>query len=711
MDYNNNICIIGKDINSIKNKLNLIQDKDPNKLENLWNIISYEINDNNNNDYKLLPENEDKLFDNMLDNIEKIKKDSMYDNKIFSFTIIHYLDEFESQKKNLEKMFEKIIVKFKNDFYYQPFIIILVNNEPDKQKIEKFLNNKNLFEGIDKRKISNFIKKDSSNIIKKIYKIFSYFFGLGDKFEINNKEYKLFSPIKDLNPINILVLGKEQNGKSTFINSLLMEKRAKEGNGSKETKDFKTYHLDGIPLLINDIEGFNGEKTINQVVNKIEKMQKNLLEQEIHLVIYIISYESPSFFSDNEYLIFKQLVKYLHDTQFLFVCTKAKKNDEDKKIEKIQGGFFKMIKNEFDKNKKESKNIINVLNYLYYAVKKDIFYDEIPIENRNNIRKEEFKTLSFFEKLELKFQNNVDKNKEMTETIIKKDETLLFVNLIEDNNHEIEFGMDLVSKKIRKALNYLKESSIKFIDSNKKYNEEEIKRLTKEIEILKENINEKDSINEPEIETLNQHDRKSLSAFSINLNNREEMIKNIDELIKNLREKNVNEAKKSAEKLKKKYFELAKEEVKYYNVKSFFAGLLPLFDILFQYIFKKNAKEKIAYSFGDDLIDFEQSNINLSTKEKKYLEKVKEQTSDKFGDISKSALRVVTIGIDVFGKLLLPFTIIGTLFGMYIGKKQMDEDISALLEFYGKRLIYRYLINLSFDSIEKYLIDNFENKK
>ena len=167
--------------------------------------------------------------------------------------------------------------------------------------------------------------------------------------------------------------------------------------------------------------------------------------------------------------------------------------------------------------------------------------------------------MNFFEKFELKFQGkeNVDKNMEMTETIIKKDETLLFVNLIEDNNHKIEFGMDLVSQKIRKALNYLKESSIKFIDSNKKYNEEEKKRLSKEIEILKEKINENESINEPEIEPLKQQDKKSLSNISINLNNREEMIKNIDELINNLREKNVNEAKKSAEKLKEKYIELA----------------------------------------------------------------------------------------------------------------------------------------------------------
>ena len=56
---------------------------------------------------------------------------------------------------------------------------VLVNNEPDKQKIENFLNDKKLLGGIDKRKISNFIKEDSSNIIKKLNKIFFLFFWFG----------------------------------------------------------------------------------------------------------------------------------------------------------------------------------------------------------------------------------------------------------------------------------------------------------------------------------------------------------------------------------------------------------------------------------------------------------------------------------------------------------------------------------------------------
>ena len=55
-------------------------------------------------------------------------------------------------------------------------------------------------------------------------------------------------------------------------------------------------------------------------------MQKRLGEKELHIVIYILNYdEITTVFNNNEYLIFKQLTEKLDNTQFLFVCTKAKK--------------------------------------------------------------------------------------------------------------------------------------------------------------------------------------------------------------------------------------------------------------------------------------------------------------------------------------------------------------------------------------------------
>ena len=267
-------------------------------------------------------------------------------------------------------MLEKLLSKLKNNYYFQPFIILLADNQKDKKDLKNFLISKEIKKGFDMRNISCFIspiKSETSEIIKnKIKRIFSYFFGLGDEPKINNKEYKFFNSNQDnLNTINILVIGKTQQGKSSFINMLLKEKRAKEGKGKSETKDQISYHLDGIPLMINDIEGFIGEETINNVVTTIDKMQEKLEERELHIVIYIISYEASTFFNENEYFIFKQLTKKLDNTQFLFVCTKAKEDDEDNKIDDIRESFFQMIKIGLEK-KKEKETIINVLNYLYF---------------------------------------------------------------------------------------------------------------------------------------------------------------------------------------------------------------------------------------------------------------------------------------------------------------------------------------------------------
>ena len=431
-EYRNNISLIGEkeDIDKIKIKLDLTQNLKENKLENDWNIFTYEIKDNNQVD----------IFDKIIKKIEEIKKKSSYSDEIFSYTIISSVNEIKEGKKNIKKLLEKLLSKLKNNYYFQPFIILLTDNQKDKKDLENFLISKEIPKGFDMRNISCFvspIKSETSEIIRnKIKRIFSYFYGLGDEPKINNKEYKLFKSNQDnLNAINILVIGKTQQGKSSFINMLLKEKRAKEGKGKSETKDQISYHLDGIPLMINDIEGFIGENTINNVVKTINKMQEKLEERELHIVIYIISYEASTFFNENEYFIFKQLTKKLDNTQFLFVCTKAKENDEDNKIEDIRESFFQMIKIGLEK-KNEKENIINVLNYLYLSVKKDISYDEI-FEDDTEENRNKFKQMSFFEKLDLKFKDKKeeDKNSEMIETILQEDETLLFTNLIVDNNH------------------------------------------------------------------------------------------------------------------------------------------------------------------------------------------------------------------------------------------------------------------------------------
>ena len=84
--------------------------------------------------------------------------------------------------------------------------------------------------------ISTPLNSLSLKIIKKFIHIFSYYNELVDEFfeEINNQNNHIFSNNNNNNEdnkyrINVICIGKSQRGKSSFINYLLKEKRAKEG--------------------------------------------------------------------------------------------------------------------------------------------------------------------------------------------------------------------------------------------------------------------------------------------------------------------------------------------------------------------------------------------------------------------------------------------------------------------------------------------------
>ena len=401
-DFENNICLIGKNIDSIKVKLDLNKDNNENRIQNLWNIILFE---------KGNEENMDNVFKKVIDSLKV--KNKKYSNKIYSYTIIYSLEEFNENQENHLRTLLTEIIKICDSYFNQPFLILLSQDESDKKKVINFFNKEEIQNiGLDQRNISYFISPINSNnnekneemIKQKIFKIFSYFYELGDEFEYEEKRFRLYKKNEEkYYPINILILGRSQVGKSTFINTLLGEKRAKEGGkGSSVTQNNLNYHLENIPLEINDIEGFTGEETINKVVEKIKMMQKRLGEKELHIVIYILNYdETTTVFNNNEYLIFKQLTEKLDNTQFLFVCTSSKKNVEDNKIERIRESFYNMI----EKGEESDKNIMNILGFLYYCQKKDIYYEEIDNDIKKGIKEEKFKEMNFFEKANLKFKD------------------------------------------------------------------------------------------------------------------------------------------------------------------------------------------------------------------------------------------------------------------------------------------------------------------
>lgn len=276
-------------------------------------------------------------------------------------------------------------------------------------------------------------------------------------------------------------------------------------------------------------------------------MQKSLGEKEIHLVIYIIDYNGSTYFNENEYSIFEQLASKDDITHFIFICSKSPEENDEKKV--------KMIKKGLEKEKKARKNLIDVLNYLYYCQKKDINYDEIETE----IDKKIFNSMNFFEKLELKFEKykEEERNEEMTNTIIQKDNTLFFVNLIIDKTHNKKFGMNKVSKKIREDLADIKNNNIQFLNEEIKINEQKIKSLEDKIKFYKKNLEENQEINSfiNDNENMNlirlneESETKSLLDESFQLEN---VNNDYKELINSIKENKICKARESAENLRKK---------------------------------------------------------------------------------------------------------------------------------------------------------------
>ena len=712
MKYDNNVYLIGEDLDLICKKLSL--------------------NKNDKKDWEIHPlKNNGKIEDNfneITNSLETIISNSAYNNKIFSFTIIYSLGELSAiAKEKIKLLFDKIDEVI-DSCYNLPFFIFLTKDEKSKNELDKYLDQEIIKKkiNIDKRNISSFISPLNNDLKKieketniklierKILTIFSYFFELGDDFTIDNKKYKLYDEFdENYYPINILILGKTQVGKSTFINNLLKEKRAKEGgDGSSVSKEQISYHINGIPLIVNDIEGFTGEENINKVVEKISKMQNNLNEKELHLVIYILDYGDKTYFNDNEYLIFKQLSKKLDSSNFLFICSKSKEVNNKKVIEKIRKSFYQMISKGLEKHS-EKDNIMNILNYLYFCQKKDIKFEEI----KTSIDEKEFNEKNFLEKLLIKFQNvdDTNKNKEMISTIIKEDETLIFTNLMKDEDHEKIFGLDKVSKQIRKVLEYIKEDNIKFIKDKQEINKRKIKELNLKIKIIKENLKENKEIikfiNNNEIingiNSINDDEEQSLLNEKKELENSN---KDYIDLLNAINEKNIIKAKKNANILKKKLIESIEKSLRLHKAGAWISGIIPVGDIFIQMLIKKSAKKKIAEKFNDNLIDLNDIN-HLSEEEKKSLEEMKNKSDDKTSDILKTLIRCGTIAFNIFAKTIsIAIGGIGIVVGMTTGGLVMNYDIKAYLDFYGKRLDYRLLLNLSFEKIEKYLKENFENK-
>ena len=733
--FQNNVYILGYKSLELQNKLidifkNIIYDNSGKK--------------NKNNQKKTL----DLLFnwinekiEEVIRRIKNIREKSIVDDN-FREIIIYYFENFEKDRENIVKLFDML----DPNRYFHPFFVCLCNSENELNNIKNGINNliNENFENekeIDKNNFSYFefhpdlidneankdistpINSLSLKIIKKFIYIFSYYNELGDEFleEINNQNDHIFSKINDNHEdnkyrINIICIGKSQRGKSTFINYLLKEKRAKEGGaGSSCSTKILKYKVDDIPLNIYDTIGVSHEKdghVINELISKIKELQNQIKNEGLQLVLYFLDYRDPDIFESNEVEIFKQFCCGYTKVYYLFVCTKFcevnnfRKNRSQSLIENIKEQHINKVRlalnklccnvnveiinlenDEKDvikeKNKPKTKKV-SIIDYLY-CCQRGIYIEEINLES-------------------------IDGNKKLS-TIINKEKNIGYINIIKciQNGVPIDvYGMKNIINKMISLLQIIeKENRIIYDKIKKNYNENimnendlnEIQPIALELDLIK-NDQKEENENSPLIDDENS------KYFDIKIND----INNI-----------LDELEKKAHK------ELLTHKVLYSAI-----GFFPFVDIPLQYLIKKSVIKKIAKIFEDNFIEIklhDKNIMNLKDKEKYELIKQTEKEIDHSKSIwMKSIGRFITVGSDIlnifvnFGKISIEFllktggrisagifAVSGIVIGIGIGAYAVIHDVKALIHFYRERLKYRILNIESFFYVIKYLSEFEEN--
>ena len=197
---------------------------------------------------------------------------------------------------------------------------------------------------------------------------------LGDKFSLFDKPEDRFDLLENAYSfnINIACIGSLGQGKSTGVNVILNEYRAKESSkGASQTKLLVEYFSNDKPVRVIDIPGFENEKTVKDAIEKFsecEKVEKGL-KDKIHIILYFMDYSLKRAFTDLEFQMLEQITKH-KSSKLIYVITRSNQNlsEKNKKkfFEKINSGLNggaekkEAIKNNLDMLKANDSNVVFV---------------------------------------------------------------------------------------------------------------------------------------------------------------------------------------------------------------------------------------------------------------------------------------------------------------------------------------------------------------
>ena len=222
----------------------------------------------------------------------------------------------------------------------------------------------------DKRDIEILKEEEIQNqLIIKLIDYYKYYNQIGDdeiicpKISEDNIEFNLSFTL------NFFVIGKPGSGKSTLINLLLNEKRAKESSGKNTTDRIIKYIKKNTSLAFYDTPGFiSGSDVDNTIMLLKEKVKEmDLYKEKIHCILYVLNSSLIRTLDDNEINFIKFLLSY--DIPIFFILNFS--NPQKKKSKIFLKRFLEEI-NEVINNNKYVNNIIFQVN-----LKKDFEENEI----------------------------------------------------------------------------------------------------------------------------------------------------------------------------------------------------------------------------------------------------------------------------------------------------------------------------------------------
>ena len=282
---------------------------------------------------------------------------------------------------------------------YMPIVLFLLDNNFSSD-IKLSIDNIK-YKRIDPRLImlTKYNENNTANVEALLLRFCSIHNELGDRFTVGSgdkaEDYDLIDLYFPFN-INIACIGRFGQGKSTGVNAILREYKAKESTkGSSQTKELTFYQVYGQPIRLLDIPGFEDTETVKKAVEKFQKCGEkiNKIKDNLHIVLYFLNYSESRAFAGMEFPMLEEFCKH-RSSKIIYVITHSNPNmdevDKEEKIDNINDGLQNLTKNKSIYNESQPGGML-------FATMDNVVFVNFHRDNKNGFEpfgmKELFKNI------------------------------------------------------------------------------------------------------------------------------------------------------------------------------------------------------------------------------------------------------------------------------------------------------------------------------